>query len=40
VALFWGSIGLALAIENQEPRTKSRAIESPVLGSRFSVLGG
>jgi O-antigen ligase len=38
VALFWGSIGLALAIENQEPRTKNQQDETLVLGSRFSVL--
>jgi hypothetical protein len=37
VALFWGCIGLALAIENQESRTENQAANTPALSSRFSV---
>ena len=43
VALFWGSIGLALAIESQEPRTKNQEPRTERSDLRFSVgypLGG
>jgi hypothetical protein len=39
VALFWGSIGLALAIESQEPRTKNQEPGVVQSDQRFSVLG-